>query len=81
VMQPHGAHWQLALVRQRRAVKVDLFVDIASAIAGANEWRRSLERASDERIPTSTSSTTADTLSASSGFENGTSRGSDASDR
>ena len=56
VMQPRGAYWELALMRQRRAVKVDLFVDVASALAGADEWRRLLERASEERMPTPTSS-------------------------
>jgi hypothetical protein len=81
VMQPHGAHWELALIRQRRAVKVDMFVDIASALAGADEWRRVLERASEERTLTPTSSTTAGSLSESSAFEHGTPRPSDASDR
>jgi hypothetical protein len=56
VTRPRGTHWELALMRQQWVVKVDMFVDAGSALAAADEWRRALERAPDEGMPTPTSS-------------------------
>jgi len=47
LLRPRDRGWELSLVRVQQVIKSDVFIDGATAIAAADQWRQQLDPADD----------------------------------